>query len=131
MRPSAEAIDIIIWREWILATGAQDTVKLTPSSMDDIYAHVLEKRSYWLSVSVVFTQKDIMGLSIFISGGSKERKNGALKVMDVAMLSLIENIESYNSYPRGLLTKSPIWSGVGGFVGRQISLFPMNFICLI
>ena len=55
--------------------------------MDDPYAHVLEYRSYWLSMSVVFTLKDIMGLSIFVSGGSKDRKNGALKVVDVAILS--------------------------------------------
>ena len=38
-------------------------------------------------MSVVFTLKDIMGLSIVVSGGGKERKNGALKVLDVAILS--------------------------------------------
>ena len=50
-------------------------------------AHVIEYISYWLSMSVVFTLKYIMGMSIFVSGGSKERKNGALKVVDVAILS--------------------------------------------
>ena len=38
-------------------------------------------------MSVVFTLKDIMGVSIFVSGSSKERKNGALKVVDVAIFS--------------------------------------------
>ena len=38
-------------------------------------------------MSVVFTLKDIMGLRIFVYGRSKERKNGALKVVDVAILS--------------------------------------------
>ena len=33
-----------------------------------------------------------MGLSIFVSGGSKERKNGALKVVDVAILSQFEKL---------------------------------------
>ena len=32
---------------------------------------------------------------------------------------------------RGLLTTSPIWSGVGGFVGRLISLFQMAYMCMI
>ena len=36
-------------------------------------------------MSVVFTLKDIISLSIFVSGGSKERKNGARKVVDVAI----------------------------------------------
>ena len=31
----------------------------------------------------------------------------------------------------GILTKSPIWSGVGGFVGRLIIMFPMAYMCLI
>ena len=50
------------------ATGAYDTVKSTPSRMDYPYAHVLEYISYWLSISVVFTLKDILGLSIFVFG---------------------------------------------------------------
>ena len=56
-------------------TGAQDTVKSNPSSMDDPYAHVLEQISYWLSMAVVFTLKHILGMSIFVSGGTEERKN--------------------------------------------------------
>ena len=55
--------------------------------MDDTYAHVIEYNSYWLSMSVVFTLKHILGLSIFVFGGNKERKNGALNVLDVAILS--------------------------------------------
>ena len=38
-------------------------------------------------MSVIFTLKDIMGLSIFVSGGSKDRKNGALNVVDVSIFS--------------------------------------------
>ena len=56
----------------MLVTGAQDTVESTPSSMYDPYAHVLEQISYWLSMSVFFTLKDILGLSIFVSGGIDE-----------------------------------------------------------
>ena len=62
-------------------------MKSTTSSTNYPYSHVLEYISYWLSMSVVFTLKDIMGLSFFVSGGGKERKNGALKVVDVAILS--------------------------------------------
>ena len=54
-----------------------------PSIMDDPSTNVIEYRSYWLSISIFFTLKYILGLSIFVSGGSKERKNGALKVVDV------------------------------------------------
>ena len=58
-----------------------------PSRMDDPPAHVIDYISYWLSISVVFTLKDIMGLIIFVFGISKERKNGSLKVVDVAIFS--------------------------------------------
>ena len=62
----------------MLDTGAYDTLNSSSSSVDDPFAHVLEHalnyRSCLLSISVVFTLKDIMGLSIFVSGGSKERK---------------------------------------------------------
>ena len=59
-------------------------------------------------MSVVFTLKYILFLSIFVAGGSKERKNGALKVVDVAIFSYFENIESHQSYLRGILTTFPI-----------------------
>ena len=49
-------------------------MKSTPSGMDDKYSYVCEYISYWFSISVVFILKDILGLSIFMSGGSKERK---------------------------------------------------------
>ena len=45
-------------------------------------------------MSVVFTLKDILFLSIFVAGGSKERKNGALKVVYVVIFSYFENIDS-------------------------------------
>ena len=89
--------------------------------MYDTLAHVIEYISYWFSMSVVSTLKYILGLSIFVSGGSHERKNGALKVVDVAISSYFKYIESYHSYLRGIFNISPIWSGVGGFVGRLIS----------
>ena len=53
--------------------------------MDDPYAHVLEYRSNWFSMSVFFNLKDILGMSIFVFGGNKERKNGALNVVDVSI----------------------------------------------
>ena len=36
-------------------------------------------------MSVFFTLKDILGMSIFMPDVSKEYKNGALKVLDVAI----------------------------------------------
>ena len=73
--------------EQMPATGAYNTVKSTLSSMDDPSEHVLEYRSYWFSMSVFLTLKDILGLSIFVSGGSKESKNGALDFMDADVFS--------------------------------------------
>ena len=40
-------------------------------------------------------------------------------------------IESYHSDMGGLLTTSPLWYGVGGFLGRPISVFPMACMFLI
>ena len=82
-------------------------------------------------MSVAFNLKDILGLSIFVSGGSKDRKNGALKVLYVLIFLWFENVESYHSDLKGLLTTSPILYDVGGFVGRLISLLPMACMCLI
>ena len=39
-----------------------------------------------------FTLKHILGLSIFLFGGSKERKNVALNVVDVAIFSSFEKL---------------------------------------
>ena len=69
------------------ATGAYDTVKSTPSRIDDISAQFIEYISYWLSMSVFFTVKDIMVLSIFVFGVNKGSKNGALNVVNVAIFS--------------------------------------------
>ena len=38
-------------------------------------------------MSVVFTLKDIPGLSIFVYGGNEECKNGAMDVVNFAILS--------------------------------------------
>ena len=62
---------MLMQREIITEIGVYDTVKPTPSSMDDPSAHFLEYRSYWLSMSVVFTLKYTLGLSIFVFGGNK------------------------------------------------------------
>ena len=72
INPSADAMDIIIQREQITATGAYETVNPTPLSMDDPSSHVLGYRSYWLSMSVVFNLKDILGWIIFVFGGNEE-----------------------------------------------------------
>ena len=71
MRPSAEVIAVIIRRDQMPVTGAYDTVKSTTSSLDYTSANIFDYRSYWLSMSVVFTLKYILGLSIFLYGGSK------------------------------------------------------------
>ena len=59
-------------------------------------------------MSVVFILKDILGLSIFVSGGSDDCKNGSLKVVDISIFSWFKNIESYHSDPRGICTTSPL-----------------------
>ena len=81
-------------------------------------------------MSVVFNLKDILGVSIFVSGGNKERKNGALDVVDLLFSHHLEN-ESYQSDLIIPLTTSPILSGDGSFVGRLISLLPIYCMCLI
>ena len=43
---STYEIEMMIRREKITATVAYETVKSTPSGMDDTYVHVLEYRSY-------------------------------------------------------------------------------------
>ena len=54
-------------------TGVYETVKSTDSSIYDPSEHVLEYSSYWLLISLVFTLKDILGQSIFVSGDIEER----------------------------------------------------------
>ena len=83
---------MIIQSYQVPSTGAYYTVKSTPSSMGDPYARFLEYILDWLSMSVFLTLKDILGLSIFVSSGSKKRKNGALKVVDVAIFSWFEKL---------------------------------------
>ena len=48
IRPYVEAIAMIMQRERMPSICAYDTVKSTPSRMDDKPAHVLEYISYWL-----------------------------------------------------------------------------------
>ena len=70
-RPSIYVMAMMIQREIMPATGVYETVKSNPSSMDDSSAHVLEYSSYWFSISVILTLKDILGLSIFVSSGNE------------------------------------------------------------
>ena len=56
------------------------------------YAHIIEFRSYLLSMSVVFTVKYILVLSILMFSGNKERKNGKLNVVDVAIFSYFKKL---------------------------------------
>ena len=72
MRSSADAIAMITRRNQMTSIGAYDKVVSTSSRMDDPSAHVLEYRYYLLSMSVFFALKDILGLIIFVSGGSKD-----------------------------------------------------------
>ena len=71
IRPSVDAISMMIQRGRISATGVYDTVNSTPSSMDYIFSHFMEYISYLLSISNVFTLKNVLGLIIFVSGGNK------------------------------------------------------------
>ena len=59
-------------------------------------------------MSFVLILECILGLIIFLSGGSEESRNGALNVVDFSIFSLFENIEASHSYIRVLLTTSPI-----------------------
>ena len=103
----------------------------TPSIMDNKSANVLEYRSYLLSMSVVFTIKDILRRSVFVSSSSKEHRNFALNVVELAISSSFEKIQSYYSALWGSMTSSPILYCVRGFVGRVITFSPIAWICLI
>ena len=87
VRPSAYSIPMMMQRERITDTVAFDKVNPNTSIMYCPYAHVNEYKPYWLSMSIVFTLKDFLGMSIFVFGGNKKRKNGALNVVDVAISS--------------------------------------------
>ena len=67
----------------------------------------------------------------FVPGGSEECINGALDVVDFSIFSSFEKIESIQSDLRIILTTSPIWSGVVGFVEIIISFSPIDWMCLI
>ena len=87
IRTSEDAFAMIMKREQMLDAVEYDTVQSNSSNMDDPSSHVLGYESYWLSMSVVFTLKYILGLSICVSGGNRERKNGAPNVVGVAIFS--------------------------------------------
>ena len=67
IKPSEYAMEKIMQIDLMPSTGVYDTVKSSPSIMDDPSAHVLECKSYLLSMSVVFTLKYILRRSIFVS----------------------------------------------------------------
>ena len=60
--------------------------------MDDTSSHVLEYRSYLLSISVFLTQNEILGNHIFALGGNDECSNGALNVVGFSIFSSFANI---------------------------------------
>ena len=68
---SVDSITMVMQREQMTVTGAYDKLKSTPSIMDDLSAYILEYISYSLSMSVVFTLKYILGMSIFVSNDSE------------------------------------------------------------
>ena len=41
LKPSADAISVVMQSDWMTDTGAYDTVQSIPSSMDEPSAHVL------------------------------------------------------------------------------------------
>ena len=88
--PSEDTIAMMTQRKQVPATGEYDKVKSNPSSMGDPSAHVLKYKSYLLSMPVVLTLKYILGLSIFVFVGNKERKNGGLNVVYFSIFSWIE-----------------------------------------
>ena len=49
--PSVEAIEMLIQRYIIPSYGAYEAVRPTTSSMYDPYSHIIEYRSYRLSIS--------------------------------------------------------------------------------
>ena len=91
IRTSVYAIAMRIQRERIPATIAYDKAESTSSRTDDLSAHVIEYKSYWLSISVEFTLKDILCLSVIMFCGRKDYKNGALNVVDIDTFSYSEN----------------------------------------
>ena len=46
IKPCTDAVAMMIQRDLIPETGVYETVKSTPSIMDNTYIHVLEYRSY-------------------------------------------------------------------------------------
>ena len=85
--PSVDAIVMMIWSDLVLVTGAWDGDKSNTSMMDDKCAHVLEYRSYWLSIYVVLTLNYILECIIISPVGNDERYNGALNVVDFSIFS--------------------------------------------
>ena len=89
MRHCADTIAMKMQKERMPATCAYDTVESTPLSMCDTSVHILDYRSYWLPMSVVFTLKDILGLSIFVSGGDEKSKTWYSPICPLRSHSLV------------------------------------------
>ena len=70
-------------------------------------------------------------MSIFVSGGNKERKKWCTECCAFCHFLIIWKINSHQSYLRGLLNTSTIWYGVGSFLVRPIMLFPIHWIFMI
>ena len=83
----ADAILVMILRDLLPATGAYENVKSSTSIINNPHALVLEYILQSLSISVVFTLKQIMGRNIFVSDNNKERLYEATKVVNFSILS--------------------------------------------
>ena len=71
IRPYADSITTLIQRDPMSATGAYNKVKSTNLGTDYPSEHVLEYRSYWLSMSVLSTLKYILSTSVCVSDVNK------------------------------------------------------------
>ena len=101
---SADTIAMMIQSGFMIVTGAQETVNLTPSIMYVPLAHVIEEKSYVFPISVVSDLNNIIRCSIFVPGVIDEFFNGALNVVDYTIFSSFENIELYHLSQKEILT---------------------------
>ena len=60
-----------------------------------------------LQTDLIYKPSEVVQLYI-LPGGNHERLNGALNVVHFEIFSSLANIESYNSYQRGIFTASPM-----------------------
>ena len=71
------------------------------------------------------------GMLYFVSSGNEEYLNRELKVVYFAIFSYFPKIYSYCSYIWGTFKTSPMWSVLGCFICRLISMLPIPCMLLI